>query len=336
MTPLQVFLINLLKARGYSAAYSVDIVVDNASSTMENLPQSKNSQSLPASTPSNSSNHSSTRWGTDASSPLRPIEVNPSLRATHEVAAASTQRRCPMVSYKNSSPACPIRKLSPNLHPDADSRPFHSAELRMEERATPRKLEGNSTMNRPPLSPRKISGRSLVPGSASGCDCDNMKGPCLRPSTKDLAGPQPPVRLLSNQQASPLIQTPELAASAIKEGVPHLLGNRQAYGPTRGLSHTLLGIDSTEQAPICPIRRPSAQSNDSVNNGRCYQEKYRLNQDIDLSQGKKDIVVLPPTPEKQFLDDHSIAKKTPKEPPKKCKEGCSSSYPQRFSRHSYY
>jgi len=110
MSPLRTFMLNLLSSHNGD----VQLVADNAALTMEKAPPSRPNQ--PALAAMGGSSHSCTRWETDEPSPGRASDKG--AKTLGPVLALSLQRRPHPLLCKNSSPACPIRKLSPKVHPD--------------------------------------------------------------------------------------------------------------------------------------------------------------------------------------------------------------------------
>jgi len=304
MTALRLFMLDLLKDRSDEGVLTAEIVVDNAALKMERLPSSCRTN-LPPLAIANTSNHSSNRWETDGPSPAWPSEQSPqgSTRAfaVLHLHQHQHQRRSPMQAHKNTSPACPIRKLSPRVHPDDNGdKSSVPTMLRLEGKMLLKNFDRLAVVSRPPLSPHKNGGRVFLPGGNRASLSAKKAANVAR--NKDVKGLQPPVRILSNLPPS----KPVVLSVAVPSGEEQGSGfsDKATNVPTRGLSQTLLGIDFTEQAPVCPTRRPSTQSSDldtTGQSGSLGKNKPSENQ----PDSEKEIYVLPPTPENQPNDDVS-------------------------------
>lgn len=259
MSPLQQFMQNLLQ----NHSGEVLLMVDNALPTTKRLCATIGSTTSVLAILSNSSNHSCSRWETQEPSPTRTIKkvTKGSSGGVGEIVAASTkpiqQRRSySTVQYKNSSPACPIRKLSPRVHPDMceivcniisphTTSQFPAESLKKQQQASSSSRsyyeERRVVVNRPPLSPRK----NKVPM----CKTDRLFTSSA--PGRVLIKPAPPSFELQNDKEDSEEDDDE---EKFGSEVP-------TTGLIRGLSQTL-GTDMKEQAPICPTRRPSTQSNE--------------------------------------------------------------------------
>lgn len=309
MSALRTFMLNLLSSHNGD----VQLVADNAALTMEKAPPSRPNQ--PALAAMGGSSHSCTRWETDEPSPGRASDKG--AKTLGPVLALSLQRRPHPLLCKNSSPACPIRKLSPKVHPDESHEDVISPSpgLRLESKRLVKNMD-RLAISRPPLSPRKNKGRSIVMPGGRKATAPKKKLSYTKPL-------RPPDRIISKRNR-PLAELQAPAAS-IAPSPPVWTtteqivasGGKSADGPTRGLSKTL-GTDVTEQAPICPTRRPSTQSHElaegdreneaarqfpyTVVSGRASKMPSTVGFDRASTRPtdfeiERDILVLPPLPE---------------------------------------
>ncbi len=297
----------------YSGA--VELVVDNAALTMERLaPRRSTFHTL-----GSSSSHSCNRWETEETSPTSTTEKD---AKGPGVAKPSFRCRSLTLQSKNSSPACPIRKLSPRVYTDnqiQDNIKSPSSRHQMELKS-PLRVYDRIAFARPPRSPRKNNGRSLLPPGGSMTHAPSKYS--------EKIGLQPPVRLLSKP-----ICLADSTPLNIGHDVPPPID-----GLIRGLSQTL-GTDVKEQAPICPTRRPSTQSSDHVSTA--YENNsFSHSVTVQYHCDGRDILVLPPQPETEtpfvekpsFDDDHLHYQDWSQDSHLSEGEGCSSVLLQRFSK----
>lgn len=279
MSPLQLFMHRLLEQH---CGGEINLVVDNAALTMERVA---------ASPPlANGSGHSCSRWETQEPSPTRNVEK---VAIVPGMTSPSFQLRPLGFVSKNSSPACPIRKLSPRVHPAMTTRGENITSTSRMTKSS--KGVDRIAIIRPPLSPRK---KTVETTSSPG----NNKSP--RATTSGRAqGLQPPVRVLM-KPAPPPEELRNLVdeASSSSGDEETIAAEMPAGGLTRGLSQTL-GTDLKEQAPICPTRRPSTQSCDlrgatlALNWGHAPTTSKHSDRMHHHIRAGREILVLPPTPE---------------------------------------
>jgi hypothetical protein len=333
MSPLRTFMLNLLSSHNGD----VQLVVDNAALTTERVPPSR--PNLAALVTMSASNHSCSRWETDEPSPGRASDQG---AKTLGSIALSHQGRPPPLFYKNSSPACPIRKLSPRVHANENHEHTTPPSLcpRMEGKLLIKNFD-RLAISRPPLSPRKNSGRSiLTPGG--------NKAPAPKKKLSHTKPLRPPVRVISKlsrplaelqSPAGSIVPPPAVWTAVSEVGAS---SGKSAGGLTRGLSKTL-GIDIKEQAPICPTRRPSTQSHEPAAgdhaSGAATGTGVPKHSSSSSAVFTIDILVLPPPPD---LVDDDIEKKPgddllhskDRHPDSKVRGtgGCSPIFLQRFSK----
>jgi hypothetical protein len=181
------------------------------------------------------------------------------------------------VVFNNASPACPIRKLST----EQSEKQGNPAPLSTTAKPRPSYPSRSFDLaSRPPRSPKnknrvgvpyKNQWRKIVPNKKASI---RRKASAPIPAKPTLTSPEsstPPMQeqLLTRRSSEALVISPaqqpsRAGVAAAIENVPQsspplsLVGHLKR-GPLRGLSKTL-GIDISEQAPICPKRRPSKQS----------------------------------------------------------------------------
>lgn len=250
MSPLQYFLSDLLG----NHSGGIQLVVDNARLTRTPILPIR-----PVSTLS-SSNHSCTRWETDEPSPVHTTAKT----VTRTAPSTSLQRRSPVVVFNKSSPSCPIRKLSPMVTPKAEK--LHipkSVPSAANIKSPPMMLE--ELFDSPPghtVARNDFEKRQELPTS-TGIPRGASSSRQLLPPVQIRSLPQPsgpcPCTPTLNRPVSPVPTQAQPATMSVASAV-----NTHNRWPskllTRGLSQTLLGIDTMEEAaPICPTRRPSKQ-----------------------------------------------------------------------------